>query len=140
MKVLKNYRVFLLTLIMLIMTSTTVLAGEVAEINAEKFGLWTILPPLVAIALAFITKNVVISLFIGTLSGCFLLQITGTNPFNAIIQAFLDFVQRALNSLADPCAIATMAVAAGATFATHANCSHFWVVTKMCDDIDASST
>ena len=102
MKVLKNYRVFLLTLIMLIMTSTTVLAGEVAEVNAEKFGLWTILPPLIAIALAFITKNVVISLFIGTLSGCFLLQITGTNPFNAIIQAFLDFVQRALNSLADP--------------------------------------
>ncbi len=32
-------------------------------------------------------------------------------------------------------AIATMAVAAGATFATHANCSHFWVVTKMCDDM-----
>ena len=32
-------------------------------------------------------------------------------------------------------AIATMAVAAGATFATHANCSYFWVVTKMCDDM-----
>lgn len=93
---------FLLTLIMLIMASTAVFAADVAEVNAEKFGLWTILPPIIAIALAFITKNVVISLFIGTLSGCFLLQITGSNPFMAIIQAFLDFVQRALNSLADP--------------------------------------
>jgi len=87
---------------MLIMASTAVFAADVAEVNAEKFGLWTILPPIIAIALAFITKNVVISLFIGTLSGCFLLQITGSNPFMAIIQAFLDFVQRALNSLADP--------------------------------------
>jgi len=87
---------------MLIMASTAVFAADVAEVNAEKFGFWTILPPIIAIALAFITKNVVISLFIGTLSGCFLLQITGSNPFMAIIQAFLDFVQRALNSLADP--------------------------------------
>lgn len=102
MKNSRSYRVFLLTLIMLIMASTAVFAADVAEVNAEKFGLWTILPPIIAIALAFITKNVVISLFIGTLSGCFLLQITGSNPFMAIIQAFLDFVQRALNSLADP--------------------------------------
>nr|WP_307991885.1 Na+/H+ antiporter NhaC family protein [uncultured Clostridium sp.] len=102
MKNSRSYCVFLLTLIMLIMASTAVFAADVAEVNAEKFGLWTILPPIIAIALAFITKNVVISLFIGTLSGCFLLQITGSNPFMAIIQAFLDFVQRALNSLADP--------------------------------------
>ena len=32
-------------------------------------------------------------------------------------------------------AIATIAVCAGATFATHANCSHFWVVTQMFDDM-----
>lgn len=102
MKNSRSYCVFLLTLIMLIMASTAVFAADVAEVNAEKFGFWTILPPIIAIALAFITKNVVISLFIGTLSGCFLLQIIGSNPFMAIIQAFLDFVQRALNSLADP--------------------------------------
>lgn len=71
MKNSRSYRVFLLTLIMLIMASTAVFAADVAEVNAEKFGLWTILPPIIAIALAFITKNVVISLFIGTLSGCF---------------------------------------------------------------------
>ena len=61
MKNSRSYRVFLLTLIMLIMASTAVFAADVAEVNAEKFGLWTILPPIIAIALAFITKNVVIS-------------------------------------------------------------------------------
>lgn len=99
----KKKYVFLLTLIVFIISCTTVFAAEdIAQVNASKFGIWTILPPLVAIALAFITKNVVISLFLGTLSGCFLLQIVNNNPIAAIVQSFLDFVQRALNSLADP--------------------------------------
>ncbi len=104
MKNFRRYYLFLLTLIMLVMTSTVAFAADadVAVINSERFGLWTILPPLVAIVLAFITKNVVISLFVGTLSGCFILQISGSNLFIAIIKSFLDFVQRALNSLADP--------------------------------------
>lgn len=102
MKYLRKQYVFLLTLIIMVVSCTTVFAEDVAQTNADKFGLWTILPPLVAIALAFITKNVVISLFLGTLSGCFLLQVTTTNPLNAIVQSFLDFIQRALNSLADP--------------------------------------
>ena len=37
----------------------------VAAANADRFGLLTLLPPLVAITLAFITRNVVISLFMG---------------------------------------------------------------------------
>lgn len=104
MKNFKRYYLFLLTFIMLVMTSTVAFAADadVAVINAERLGLWTILPPLVAIVLAFITKNVVISLFAGTLSGCLILQISDGNPFIAIIKSFLDFVQRALNSLADP--------------------------------------
>ena len=88
MKNSRSYRVFLLTLIMLIMASTAVFAADVAEVNAEKFGLWTILPPIIAIALAFITKNVVISLFIGTLSGCFLLQIIGSSPLWLLFKHF----------------------------------------------------
>src|SRR5690606_26893501 len=59
-------------------------------------------PPILAILLAFITKNVVISLFIGALSGTFLVQLVDNSFMDAIIQAFLDFVSRALNSLADP--------------------------------------
>ena len=63
----------------------------------------TILPPLVAIALAFITKNVVISLFIGTIIRMFFItDLQEIMLFMHIIHSFLDFVHRALNSLADP--------------------------------------
>ena len=103
MKNLKKYYVFLLTLAILMMPSITAFAAEdAAADNAAKFGLLTILPPIVAIILAFVTKNVVISLFVGALTGSFLLQISGHNIFYAIIHSFLDFVERALNSLADP--------------------------------------
>ena len=90
---------------MIFMLSTTfVFAAEVepAVSNADRFGLFTLIPPIVAIVLAFITKNVVISLFIGVLSGGFILNLTGFNVFGALTQAFLDFIDRALNSLADP--------------------------------------
>lgn len=96
--------VFLLSFILIMSLSVTTFAVEVdpGVLNAEKFGIWTIVPPLVAIVLAFITKNVVISLFIGALAGCFMLQICGMNVFEGFVQAFLDLIQRILNSLADP--------------------------------------
>lgn len=100
----RRYLIFLLTFILVMGLSTVAFATEVDQgvVNAEKFGIWTIIPPLVAIVLAFITKNVVISLFIGTLAGCFMIQILDNNVFTSLIQAFLDFIQRVLNSLADP--------------------------------------
>lgn len=96
--------VFLLSFILIMSLSVTAFAAEVdpGVLNAEKFGIWTIVPPVVAIVLAFITKNVVISLFIGALAGCFMLQIGGMNVFEGFVQAFLDLIQRILNSLADP--------------------------------------
>ena len=91
-------------MLVFIFSTTVAFAAEVepAAVNADKFGIWTLIPPIVAIVLAFITKNVVISLFIGILSGSFLVSLAGHNVFGAFIQAFLDFVNRALNSLADP--------------------------------------
>lgn len=77
-------------------------AADTAEVNAGRLGILTLIPPLVAIILAFITKNVVISLFIGVLSGSFLIQIQGQNLFMAIFQSFLDFTQRVLSALSDP--------------------------------------
>lgn len=99
-----GFRVILLTMIIFTLSTTMVFASELepAAVNAERFGVLTLIPPIVAIVLAFITKNVVISLFIGILSGSFLVSLTGHNVFSALIHAFLDFVTRALNSLADP--------------------------------------
>lgn len=100
----RKFRLILVTVIMLILSSPLVFAGEVdqATINAQKFQLVTLLPPVIAIVLAFLTKNVIVSLFLGILSGSFIINISGNNVFSALIQAFLDLVNRALNSLADP--------------------------------------
>lgn len=101
----KNYYTVLILLISFVLfTNIPVFATEadVATANSEQFGIFTLIPPVVAIVLAFITKNVVASLFIGTLAGCIMLQLSGYNIFMAIVHGFLNFGDRALNSLADP--------------------------------------
>lgn len=94
----------LLTFIMVYSFNLSVFAEGVdkATINAQKFGFWTLIPPIVAILLAFITKNVILSLFIGAFSGAFILKIGSENIFYAIFNAFLSVVREILNSLSDP--------------------------------------
>ena len=100
----KSIKVLLMTIMMTLLSTSIVFAAEVdtATSNANHYGLLTLIPPVVAIVLAFLTKNVIISLFIGTLSGTFLVQLVDNSFLSAIVQSFLDFVSRALNSLADP--------------------------------------
>ena len=100
----KRVNVFLSTLVMTLLLSFTVAFAAEGDGEAAKmsFGMLSVLPPLVAIALAFITKNVIVSLFLGTITGCIMMQLNGTNIFSSIVQGFLDFTQRALNSIADP--------------------------------------
>ncbi|AQW82218.1 Na+/H+ antiporter NhaC family protein [Campylobacter pinnipediorum] len=69
--------------------------------NAEIFGIWTLLPPLIAIVLAFITKDVILSLFIGVFSGTFLINIINENIFLALIKGFSDIVARIVAAMAD---------------------------------------
>ncbi len=69
--------------------------------TADSLGFLTLLPPLVAIALAFITKNVITSLFIGIFTGTFLLNIHDTNIFSALNKGFLDIVSSIISSMAD---------------------------------------
>ena len=49
-----------------------------------SFGLWGLIPPVLAIILAFITKDVIVSLFLGILSAT--LIVSGGNPFLALMQ------------------------------------------------------
>ncbi|NLO60875.1 MAG: Na+/H+ antiporter NhaC family protein [Spirochaetales bacterium] len=49
----------------------------------EHFGLWGLIPPVLTIALAFITKDVIVSLFLGILSGT--LIVAGGNPLMALV-------------------------------------------------------
>lgn len=50
----------------------------------DHFGIWGIIPPVLTIALAFITKDVIVSLFLGILSGC--LIVAGGNPAAALMK------------------------------------------------------
>jgi len=69
--------------------------------NAELFGVWTLLPPLVAIVLAFITRNVIFSLFMGIFVGTFMVNVVDGNIFQAFAGAFVDLVRKMIGSMAD---------------------------------------
>lgn len=98
----KSLRITFIALMIFIMSATLGFAEtDIGQINANKFGIWTLIPPIVAIVLAFITKNVVVSLFIGILSGSFILNMSN-NIILAFVNAFLDIVNRAVGSLSDP--------------------------------------
>ncbi len=89
-------------LFILLLFAVSAFAGEdVAKKNAELFGFWTLIPPLVAIALAFITKDVILSLFIGVFSGTFMLAVMQDNIFVSIIKAIVGITERIINSMAD---------------------------------------
>ncbi|WMJ79066.1 Na+/H+ antiporter NhaC family protein [Clostridium sp. MB40-C1] len=101
----RNKKVFIITLVAFIaLFATTALAVDpkVAEANANKFTFWTLLPPLISIVLAFITKNVVLSLFIGVFSGTFLIALNDHSVLSALFHGFLNVVNQILGSLADP--------------------------------------
>jgi len=71
--------------------------------DAPSLGWLTIIPPAVAIILAFLTKEVVLSLTFGVFSGAYILQLSGgSNIFMGTVGAFNDIVQYAVNALADP--------------------------------------
>ena len=73
-------------------------ADAFATLEVRALPGWlSILPPLVAIGLALAFKDVLISLFVGVLTGCFLLF--GWNPFTAFGRAADHFVAGAV---ADP--------------------------------------
>lgn len=72
-----------------------------AKENSAIYGALTLLPPLVAIVLAFITRNVIFSLFMGIFTGTFMVNISGENIFYAFFGAFVDMSAKMVGSLAD---------------------------------------
>jgi len=76
--------------------------AERATRNARRFHLLTLIPPLAAILLSFLTRNVVLSLFLGVLSGTFILGTAGAHPLAALLQAFFGAVDLMVTAVADP--------------------------------------
>ena len=83
-----------------------------AKINAEFYGFITLLPPFIAIILAFITKDVILSLFMGVLSGTFLLSLASNiffvdtialiNIYDTLVESFSKIISYVLKSTSDP--------------------------------------
>ncbi|QEK12814.1 Na+/H+ antiporter NhaC family protein [Crassaminicella thermophila] len=96
-------KVFIFSLLCIMLMTGTAFAVDpnVAQANADKFGFWTLTPPFVAILLAFATKNVVLSLFIGVFSGTFLLALNDYSFIGATVHGFLNIIDYVLSSLAD---------------------------------------
>lgn len=103
----KTKRLLYLTFVFTIFLSVNVFAS--GEEASKTLGFVTLLPPLIAITLAFVTKNVILSLFIGAMSGTYILAIVQNSDKNffyallmSFVTAFLDFINKVLASLADP--------------------------------------
>lgn len=93
-------RMFGLTLMGLLLFALPVMAATPEE-NGVYFGIWSLIPPVLAILLAFLTKNVVLSLFAGAISGTFLLNLQGNNLLVALYSSFITFTVKVMESLAD---------------------------------------
>ena len=74
---------------------------EPAVRNSELYGVLTLIPPVAAIVLAFITKDVILSLFLGVLSGTFLIGMVDQNIAGSALFAFTDLCSRMVKSMAD---------------------------------------
>lgn len=89
-------------LLFLLLTPFLACASDVSADNANLFGVWTLIPPFVSIVLAFITKDVIFSLFVGVLSGTFMISVANNSFLSSIILAFTDFISRILKSMSTP--------------------------------------
>ncbi len=92
----RNNKVFLiitlLVLLVFVLLSIFIKPGE----TPESFGLLSLLPPLIAIVLAFITKEVILSLFLGVFTGA--IMTNGWNPFLGFLRTLDQYI---VGSLAD---------------------------------------
>jgi len=72
------------------------------EIKYARYRLLSLLPPIVAIVLAFITKQTVLSLFLGVLIGEFMVSVKNLNIAGSLVNAFLTMASTIISKLADP--------------------------------------
>lgn len=91
-----------ISVIALFVLSLLITNAPAGEDNAVRFGILTLLPPLVAIALAFITKETILSLFIGVFVGEFMVSVNDLNIISSIINAFLAMGTQIISCMADP--------------------------------------
>ena len=75
--------------------------GGDAEAFAALYGVWTLIPPLLALLLAFLTRSVILSLFLGVLSGTWMVAIVSGDLLGSITGAFFNSTDYFIGTLAD---------------------------------------
>lgn len=74
--------------------------GSTAE-HAAILGIWKLVPPILALLLAFLTRNVILSLFLGVLCGAWMLALLGGDIIGAVGGAFFGSTEYFISTLAD---------------------------------------
>jgi len=72
------------------------------EKKYARYRILSLLPPLVAIILAFITKQTVLSLLIGVLVSEFMVSVKNLNIISSLVNAFLAMASTIISKMADP--------------------------------------
>ncbi|HJJ81965.1 MAG TPA: Na+/H+ antiporter NhaC family protein [Methanocorpusculum sp.] len=75
--------------------------GGDSEAFAALYGVWTLIPPLLALLLAFLTRNVILSLFLGVLSGTWMVAFVSGDLLGSITGAFFNSTDYFIGTLAD---------------------------------------
>lgn len=75
--------------------------GGDAEAFAALYGVWTLIPPLLALLLAFLTRNVILSLFLGVLSGTWMIALVSGDLIGSVTDAFFNSTDYFVGTLAD---------------------------------------
>ena len=75
--------------------------GGDSEAFAALYGVWTLIPPLLALLLAFLTRNVILSLFLGVLSGAWMIALVSGDLLGSISGAFFSSTDYFVGTLAD---------------------------------------
>lgn len=96
-----TYGILLILTLAAFFVSSQAIVSEATPVW-QSLGFWTLIPPLVAIVLAFLTKNVIVSLAAGVFSGTMMVSLIGnTNVFKGITGAFTLMIQTMVSSMAD---------------------------------------
>ncbi|ADC46257.1 transporter Na+/H+ antiporter family [Methanobrevibacter ruminantium M1] len=91
-----------ISIIFLFVLSLFITSAPTGVDNSARFGILTLLPPLIAIALAFITKETILSLFVGVFVGEFMVSVSDLNIISSAVNAFLAMGGQIISCMADP--------------------------------------
>ena len=105
MNINNNMKIGIITavsVIALFVLSLLITQAPATDNPASRFGILTLLPPIVAISLAFITKETILSLFVGVFIGEFMLCVNDLNIISSAVNAFLAIGNEVISCMADP--------------------------------------